>query len=171
MWPVFSNKIKIFPQFLSQNTQLQFFSNRVSRIKLSKFSAELDMNDFLNVPVAFLLHFVSYFIKNVVANFILIELDAKNNVIYREILVNSISLEVWFSVIFNRLYILFFYISGLGNLKATTNSPLNYTRGVVFPFFHCMNKKGVFNILTTGVIKKNIVHSLEIILIKSNFVI
>ena len=90
-------------------------------------------------------------------NSILNELEAKNNVVYREIS-GELHLSRWIinlvciSVISYRLYILFIYISGFENLEASTNSPLNYTRGVVFPFFIAWTKKGGFNILITGVI-------------------
>ena len=48
---------------------------------------------------------------------------------------------VCISVISYRLYILFIYISALENLEASTNSPLSYTCGVVFPFFIAWTEK------------------------------
>ena len=93
----------------------------------------------------------------IAANFIFNELDAKNNVMYREIS-GELYLSWWIinlaciTVISYRLYILFIYISALENLEASTISPLNYIFGVVFPFFIAWTKNGGFNILTTGVI-------------------
>ena len=74
------------------------------------------------------------------------ELDAKNNVMYRAIS-GELHLYWWIVnlvciiVISYRLYILFIYISALENLETSTKSPLNYTCGVVFPFFIAWTKK------------------------------
>ena len=65
---------------------------------------------------------------------------------YREIS-SELHLSWWIinlvciSVISYRLYILFIYISVLENLEASNNSPLNYTCGVVFPFFIAWTEK------------------------------
>ena len=62
-----------------------------------------------------------------------------------------LSIVYIYTDIFSTLYILFIYMSGLENLRTSTNSPLNYTRDVVFPFSFS-EQKGGSNILTTGVI-------------------
>ena len=92
-----------------------------------------------------MLHFVSCFINIIAANFIFNALDAKNNVMYREIsgelhLYDWIINLVCISVISYRLYILFIYISALENLDASTKTALYYTCGVVFPFFIAWTK-------------------------------